>query len=58
MASAEKLRKQAAKARRLAAGLSDQKAREALMGYAEEAEAQADTVEAGDARPIRRMDET
>ena len=54
MTSVEKLRKQAAKARRLAAGLSDQRARDALIAYAEEAEANADVLAAREADLSRR----
>lgn len=57
MTSVEKLRAQAAKARRLAAGLTDQSAREALLAYADEAEAHADAVEARDADLVTRGDE-
>ena len=44
-----KLRQQAVRARRLAAGVSDQQARDALIAYAEEADAHADAVEDRDA---------
>ena len=48
MAKISKLRRQAAKATRLAAGVSDQLTRYSLNAYAEEAEALADQVEALD----------
>lgn len=57
MTSVDKLREQAAKARRLAAGVLDHAARDALIAYADEADANADAIVAAEAERALRGDD-
>ncbi len=57
MTSVEKLREQAAKARRLAAGVLDQAARNALNAFAAEADTKADAIIAREAGWAKRADD-
>lgn len=55
MTSVEKLRRHAVKARRVAAGVLDQAARDALIAYADEADANADATVVRDMSPGRNL---